>query len=155
MRWLRNYCIILLTLAIWCSCRSVEYVPIETVKVEYKERIVKDSSATKEVTNVRDSVIYRDSVVNVVDENGNLLRTEVYKWKERFRESNYLLKQLQAKYDSLYAAKQDSVMVPYPVERSLSRWQRAKLELGGWAFGGIILMVIIIVGWLVYQKRKR
>jgi len=35
--------------------------------------------------------------------------------------------------------KVDSVQVPYPVERKLTRWESMKMELGGWAFGGLIM----------------
>lgn len=134
------------------SCRSVQYVPVETIRTEYKDRIIKDSSSTEEKVSVRDSIRYRDSIVTIVDENGNVLRTEIYKWRDRFRESNYLLNQLQARFDSLYTAKQDSVHVPYPVERKLNRWQALKIELGGWAFGIIIAFTLIIVVWLVYKR---
>lgn len=145
---------ILLMSAIWFSSCRTQYVPVETVRTEiqYKER--KDSSVIKEVTNIHDSIRYRDSIVTIVDENGNVLRTEVYKWRDRFRESNYLLNQLQTRYDSLYLAKQDSVQVPYPVEQQLTRWQSVKMELGGWAFGVIIVMALVILGWLVYRWWK-
>ena len=50
--------------------------------------------------------------------------------------------------------KVDSVQVPYPVEKRLSRWQSLKMELGGWAFGIIIMFVFVIIGWLVYRRRN-
>lgn len=149
------YIIILLTSAIWfTSCRGIKYVPVETVRIEYKDRIIKDSSSTQENKSVRDSVRYRDSVVTIVDENGNVLRTEIYKWRDRFRESNYLLNQLQTRFDSLYTAKQDSIQVPYPVEKQLNRWKQMKIELGGWAFGAIIVFVLLAIGGLVNKKFK-
>ena len=43
--------------------------------------------------------------------------------------------------------KVDSVQVPYPVEKQLSRWQSIKMELGGWVFGIIIVFALFIVGW--------
>lgn len=133
MRWMRNYCIILLTLAIWCSCRSVEYVPVETVKteIEYRDRLMLDS------IHVRDSIIVRDKGDTVF----------INKWHTAYRDR--LIR------DTAFVYRTDSVQVPYPVERPLSRWQRAKLELGGWAFGGIILFSMVIVGWLVLKRRKR
>lgn len=140
--------------SIWlCSCRT-QYIPAESVRIEYKDRIVKDSSVIKEITNIHDSVRYHDSIVQVVDENGNVLRTEVYKWRDRFRESNYLLNQLQAKYDSLSLVKQDSAQVPYPVERELTSWQTIKQEIGGIAIGVIIALCFIIV-WLAYKNRRK
>ncbi len=39
----------------------------------------------------------------------------------------------------------DSVQVPYPVEKQLSRWQQMKIELGGWAFGMVIISLIVFI----------
>ena len=50
------------------SCRSIQYVPVETTKTEYKEKKGKDSTTTREVVNTRDSVITRDSVVNTYND---------------------------------------------------------------------------------------
>lgn len=30
-----------------------------------------------------------------------------------------------------------------------------KIELGGWAFGIIIVFALVIVGWFVYRLRKK
>ena len=49
--------------------------------------------------------------------------------------------------------KTDSVQVPYPIEKQLSRWQSIKMELGGWAFGLVIAFVLIIIVWLVYRTK--
>ncbi|EYA86007.1 hypothetical protein M137_2273 [Bacteroides fragilis str. S36L12] len=41
--------------------------------------------------------------------------------------------------------KTDSVQIPYPVEKALTRWQKAKIELGGWAFGVLIMLAIVLI----------
>lgn len=146
---------LLAVLLVVAGCSRVQYIPVETVRTEWRHRIVADSSDAEEKVNIRDSVRIRDSVVRVVDADGNVLRTEVWKWRERYHERDHLLRLWQARYDSLAAVRQDSVQVPVPVERPLTRWQRAKLELGGWAMGAIILMALVIVGWLVYKWRRR
>nr|UWG87968.1 MAG: hypothetical protein [Bacteriophage sp.] len=48
--------------------------------------------------------------------------------------------------------KTDSVQIPYPVEKALNRWQKAKIELGGWAFGGLICIALILL--YICIKRK-
>ncbi len=52
--------------------------------------------------------------------------------------------------------KVDSVPVPYLVERKLSRWEQAKIDLGGVAIlaFGISLVAIGIMAWLVKKYRK-
>jgi hypothetical protein bacD2_02365 len=53
--------------------------------------------------------------------------------------------------------KTDSVQIPYPVEKALTRWQKAKIELGGWAFGGWAfggLICIALILLYICIKRK-
>lgn len=115
------------------SCRSIKYVPVETVRTEYKTR---DSIRF-------DSIYQRDSVLLLVK--GDTVYKEKYKYLYKYQYLN--------RTDTVI--KVDSVQVPYPVERKLSRWQSIKMELGGWAFGIIIVMALIIGGWLVYRLRKK
>lgn len=98
------------------SCRSIQYVPVETTKTEYKEKEGKDSTTTREVVNTRDSVITRDSVVYTYNDKGELLSKEIWHWKERYRDKDNEYHELKAKYDSLNVARRDSTRVPYPVE---------------------------------------
>lgn len=62
-------------------------------------------------------------------------------------------------YKTLYhdSIKTDSVRVPYPVEKKLSRWQGLKMEVGGWATGVLSVVLLGAVGyiimWLVRKYR--
>lgn len=133
MRRLVYFLIILLTSAIcFVSCRT-QYIPVETVRTEYKTR---DSIRV-------DSVYQQDSVYVLVK--GDTIYQYRYKYLYKYQYLN--------RTDTVI--KVDSVQVPYPVERKLSRWQSIKMELGGWAFGIIIVMALIIGGWLVYRLRKK
>lgn len=116
--------IILLTLAICLtSCRSIKYVPVETVKTEYKTR---DSIRF-------DSIYEHDSIFLFV--NGDTVYKEKYRYKYRYLTIN--------KTDTVMLT--DSVQIPYPVEKQLTRWQRMKIELGGWAFGMAIISLIVLI----------
>lgn len=71
-----------------------------------------------------------------------------------------MLAKMRTQPDTIYKPSKEVIVtkeekVPYPVEKELTRWQRIKLELGGWAFGIIITAALIIVGWLVYKIRKK
>lgn len=140
---------ILLTIAIW-SCKSPQYIPTES-KTQIKDSVnIRDSVVTKEVINQKDSVVIRDSVVTVVDDKGNVLRTELYRQKEIYKDLQKEYRDLQSKYNSLLSQKTDSIQVPYPVEKELSRWQSFKMEIGGYAI--IILLVVIL--YFIYKKTK-
>jgi len=126
------YIIILLMSAIcFISCRT-QYIPVETVRTEYKTR---DSTRY-------DSIYQRDSIYTLIK--GDTVYQYRYKYLYRYLTTN--------RTDTIL--KNDSIRVPYPVEKRLNRWQSIKMELGGWAFGGIILFGLIIIIWLVRSRKK-
>ena len=125
---------ILLTLAIcFTSCRSIKYVPVETVRIEYKTR---DSIRF-------DSIYQRDSVFLLIK--GDTVYKERYKYLYRYLTIN----------NTDTVIKTDSIQIPYPVEKELSRWQKIKLELGGWAFGTALALLFIIIGNIVYNRKVK
>ena len=126
------YIIILLILAIcFGSCRT-QYIPVESVRTEYKTR---DSIRF-------DSIYQRDSVYMLVK--GDTIYQYRYKYLYRYLTTN--------RTDTIL--KHDSIPIPYPVEKQLSRWQTIKMELGGWAFGIIILFTLIIIGQIIFKSKK-
>lgn len=127
MKYLLYICIALCLV----GCTKTVYVPIESVRVEYQDRYLRDS-------------IYRyDSVYFAVK--GDTVWLEKYKilYKDRFFR------------DSIFI--QDTIQVPYPVEKSLSRWEKTKMDTGGWAIGvlsGVCLLGIgYVVYWLIGKKK--
>lgn len=117
------YFTILLTSAIcFVSCRT-QYIPVETVRTEYKTR---DSIRF-------DSIYEHDSIFLFV--NGDTVYKEKYRYKYRYLTIN--------KTDTVMLT--DSVQIPYPVEKQLTRWQQMKIELGGWAVGVIVILSIVLM----------
>lgn len=125
-KWL---CIILLTLAM-CSCKSGRYIQVESVKT--------DSIYIKQVQ--RDSIYKHDSIY--IREKGDTV------WMEKYR---YIYRDKVVR-DTMYVNHTDTIREPYPVERELSRWQSMKMELGGWAFGILLAVVMLIAGRFVYNR---
>lgn len=155
MKWI--YCIILI-IALW-SCRSVKYVPVESTA---------DSIVVEKLVEVQlppDSATIR--ALLECDENGKV----VLSWLDIANSKNAqaqltidslgnLLAKMRTNPDTVYLPSKKvtvtkEVKVPYPVEKELTRWQQIKLELGGWAFGIIIAFALIILGWLIYNSRKK
>ena len=117
------YIIILLTSAIcFISCRT-QYIPVETVRTEYKTR---DSIRI-------DSIYNQDSIYVLVK--GDTVYQYRYKYLYKYQYLN--------RTDTMI--KIDSVQVPYPVEKQLTRWQQMKIELGGWAVGVIVILSIVLI----------
>lgn len=122
---------ILLASAI-CSCRSVEYVPRETIKHDttYINKLIKDS------------IYLKDSVY--IHSKNDTVFVEKYKYQ-------YIDKVVR---DTSYVVKFDTISVPYPVEKKLTRWQQLKLDIGGISIGIIIITILVVVGRAVYFLKK-
>lgn len=101
--------------ALLCGCTSTKYVPVETVKTEYVDR----ESARADSVTLRDSVFVRSA--------GDTLWVEKWRWRDRVSRVS----------DTVTVVKTDSVQVPYPVEKPLTRWQQAKMDFGGIGFGAV------------------
>lgn len=155
MKWIYYF---LLISAIW-SCRSMKYVPIESST---------DSIVVEKLVEVQlppDSSTIR--ALLECDENGRV----VLSWLDIANSRNAqakltidslgnLLAKMRTQPDTVYLPSKEvtvtkEVKMPYPVEKELTRWQHIKLELGGWAFGIIIAFTLIIVGWILYNSRKK
>lgn len=109
--------------SILVSCRTIQYVPVETVKTE-----------TEYVDRWKlDSVHVRDSVFVLVK--GDTVYIDKYKtiYKDRiFR-------------DTTYIERIDTTRIPYPVEKRLTRWQIVKMEAGGFALGGMAIVLLLLI----------
>lgn len=44
---------------------------------------------------------------------------------------------------------------PVAVERELTRWEKAKQEVGGIAIGLIVAIIVIAVMWLIKKIKKK
>lgn len=123
-------CIILQASAIW-SCRSIKYVPVESIQYDsvYLNKVVKDS------------IYIKDSVLLV---KGDTIIEYRYKYIYQYKD----------KTDTLYVTKTDSVQVPYPVEKQLTWWQQFQIDVGGWAIGIAIISAIIVI-MVVIRKMKK
>ena len=108
--------------AIW-SCRSVEYVPVESVKYDttYINKLQRDS-------------IYQFDSVYIYDKGDTLLIT---KTKYIYRDKLV--------HDTTYISKTDSIQVPYPVEKKLSKWQQFKVDFAGYIFLFCIFAIVMLL----------
>ena len=122
------YILTILLMSAICSCKSVQYVPVESVKYDsvYLNKLV------------RDSIYERDSIY--IRESGDT----VYKYRDRYIYRNKLVR------DTVYSVSSDTIMKPYPVEKQLTRWQSFKMSVGGigiaiLSFGLIGLLIIYVI----------
>ena len=110
-------------------------------KVAQQETVIKDSLYI--VQRMIDRVLIRDSVYE------RHVHDTVYKYKER-ETVRYL-----AMRDTLYIEKRDSVSVPYPVERELTRCEATRMRLGDILLIIVNIGLIYVVICLIKRRRKR
>ena len=121
----------LLLLVVW-SCRTTEYVPVEIVKTDttYINKVQRDS-------------IYQLDSIYILDRGDTILITKTkYLYKDRIV------------HDTVYKSKIDSIQVPYPVERKLTKWEQLRLDIGGWAMSGFIVMIIFLILYTYVRSGK-
>ena len=118
----------LLCLSLLCGCKRTIYVPVE--RHHYHTDSVR--VAVERV----DTMFQHDSVY--VERNGDT--TLIVKWCDRYR--------VKEVHDTVarIVERRDSVAVPYPVEKPLSKWQQAKMDFGGIAFGVVGVLIAFIIG---------
>lgn len=123
-------------LSLLAGCKSVQYVPVETVRTDsiYVDRYQ------------RDSIYQRDSVFVNRWIAGDTIYQDKVVWKYVYRDK--------VKYDTVAILRSDTVQVPYPVERRLTTWEQVRLNVGGWAIGAVIIFILIVVGIIVYKLKQ-
>lgn len=115
------------------SCKSVKYIPVPEYHTEYK---VKTDSFVK-----RDSVWVKDSVQLWMQ--GDTVYKE--RWHTKYKDI-YVYRNMA---DTVMQT--DSVRVPYPVERELSRWEKTKMNL----FIPIALLCVVFFVTLLWLIKRR
>ena len=126
--------IIVIASLLFSSCKT-QYVPVETIKTEYKTNTVHDSVFVETIKHDSVSVMQKGDTVFVS------------KWhtlyKDRWRD----------KLVTDTVIKVDSIQVPYPVEKQLTKWQQIKMDTGGIAILAlVVVLVILLLKWLIKNK---
>lgn len=134
MKTINNTCIsiiCLLVIVTFTSC-ATRYVPVEKVKTEYKyiDKLQ------------HDSVYIKDSIRYYI--HGDTVFADKYYYLYKYLFIN--------KTDSFI--KTDTINIPYPVERKLTKWEQIKMDFGGIALGGAIIIILIVVVQSVYTLKK-
>lgn len=143
--------IVLFLSALFSGCRSTQYVPVETVRTEY----LHSTDTVKE----KDST-YREKETIIREADSAMIAKLGLKLKDNERAILILQKELEKQINSKSESKTDtviktdSVQVPYPVEKQLTKWQQVCIDYGKLTMGATIILVIFIIIWIVRRFRK-
>lgn len=111
------------------GCKSVEYVEVPKIQkeIEYRDRVQ------------RDTVYVHDSIY--VHQKNDTIYVDKYKYV--YREH--------IKTDTAFIYKSDTIVKTYQIEKKLTKWQKAKMNVGGYA---IFLFIFLLIGGLLYVAIK-
>ena len=132
-----NWKVVLLLIAVAAccalfSCRSVEYVPVETVRVE-TERVV---DIQRDSIYVLDSVFVREAHDTIY----------ITKWRTEYKEA--------LRIDTLNIERIDTLNTIVEVEKKLTKVQQLKMDVGA----GVLYAVPILIAvglFVLYRKLKK
>lgn len=146
--------ILSLVLMLLCGCKSIQYVPVETVRTE----IVHQTDTVKQTDSIKTE---KETVIREARPEDSLMLAKLgikLQSNERLlillqKELSDTKKELEEKHNS------DSVRVeykdrPYPVEKQLTKWQSFCIDYGKIMLGSTIAGVIVIVLLIIYRRKK-
>lgn len=116
------------------GCTSVRYIPVESVKHDsiYISRLE------------RDSIHVHDSIYMEVKTKADTVYQTKYVQKVVYRDA--------LRTDTLLVERIDTIRIPVPVERKLTKWEQGRMAMGGINF--TLFLAIIIIGLLWLIKRR-
>ena len=131
MFWILPLCWLMLA-----GCRSVVYVPVETVRSDsvYIDRLT------------RDSVCVRDSVFVNRWRSGDTVFVDKVSVKYLCRD--------RIRTDTVATVREHKTEVPVQVEKPLTWWQQARLKAFWW-LAAALAALCLVVAWLARKWRNR
>ena len=128
---LAAFIILLLAALFLGSCRSVQYIPVESVR--YDSIIVSLYQ--------RDSIYQHDSVY--IREKADTVLIE--RWHTRWRD--------RVSHDTMYISKTDTIRIPVPVERKLTKAERTYITIGKWSVGAVAGLILAVICFVFFRRR--
>ena len=145
----------ILLAALFTGCKSIQYVPVETIRTEIKQ--------IHDTVKIQDSVKHDNQLIIREADSAEIerLNTEYgFKLDKAQRTILVLRKELEQRSHSQTETKDSiiykdkEVQVPVPVEKKLTRWQQLKLDLGE-----IFIIITVVISsisiTLLYLRRHR
>lgn len=158
----KQWLVIVVTSMLLCSCGSVKYVPVETVKTERVEvhdtvtvadsTVRNDSTATHTkmlLQKVDSAYLAMLGILNAPPE-AWLLQLEKETMQKTSETSSHKESEKQTS-DSVRVEYKDR---PYPVEKPLTRWESFCIDYGKIMMGSTIASMAVAALLVVYRRKK-
>ncbi len=150
----RGALLIIITIATVTACTRQVYVPMPSISTTLNDHAgnIFDMERDREREQIRES--FKSDTRVTVNDGGDTLRTDTRIIYVRDRELERENEHLRAIVDSMKSIRRDSVPIPYPVEKKLTRWEQVKIDTGGFAIGAVAVIMSFAVIWLVRAWKK-
>lgn len=149
---MKKFLIFAVAAVLTAGCSPTQYIPIESVSTEYQNHtdtvLIKDSVHTETNTVIReaDSALVAQLGLKLKDNERAILilRNELQRIVNEKQE-----------HSTDTVIERDTIQVPVPVERQLTRWESFCLDYGKLTLGGSVIALLFIVLWIVRWIRLR
>ena len=134
--------------SLFVGCKNVEYVPVESSHTEHHWHTDSVHQVDSFYHEKETTIMQLDSAA--MAKYGIQLKNAERAWLVKSWELERQIEALQrltAERDTVH----DSIPVPYPVEKRLTKWQQAKVDWGGWA---LLVLIVLVVIAIYYPRRN-
>lgn len=143
--------LVLVVIAWLVSCTTTKYVPVESNHTEHHWHTDSVHQVDSFYHEKETTIMQLDSAA--MAKYGIQLKNAERAWLVKSWELERQIEALQrltAERDTV----RDSIPVPYPVERSLSKWETVKMDYGGEAIIVVFFIIIIVLGMFIKRLRR-
>ena len=144
-----------ITVCLLSSCRSIKYVPVETVRHDSIYIHHTDTVSTSHTIHEKEYIEIKDSSSVVVDSLGNVIKQIIWHNKTIIRSMSDSLLFYKSRADSLANIKSDTITIVVEVEKPLTTWQHRFISIGKVASGLVGGLLIFGIVWLVFWIKKK
>lgn len=134
------------------GCTTTRYVPAEKMRTEYRDRVVMRHDT------VRDSVLRHDCVWRHdsmdVRKTGDTIRVDRWHTVQVIRYVREKGERMSAKADSASAVRTDSIYVPVPVEKKVTRWEKMRKDVCSFAVTAVAVVTFMVVVSCYWKRNK-
>lgn len=101
----------------------------------------------------RDSIYIKDSVI--IRQVGDTVYTDRWHWEYLYNFFSMRNVDLQNRDSGnfQYISVCDTIRIPYPVEKELSKWEKFQLKYAKWSMGALC-MILVMLGYKLYKRIK-
>lgn len=150
------FILILTAMLVLAGCGQVRYVATASQSTRIEESRGHDTVYLTKLVQERVVERVKDSTNVVVDEYGNEKSRSRVMDRYLFIENRDSINYYRAVADSLRALRADTVQIPVPVERELTRWEQTKMTVGEITVEGFgIFCLTAAVVWMIRRKGKQ